>query len=140
MSQILVHELGLTGTYDDGRRRQRILVKDANQHITAVRLHIYKHGSPAGSLYVQLQDASGNKMKDSDAVTIASLSSLSYFHGMVKFSITASLKRNTAYWLELKGSGYSYGANAHVAWVQVGSRLEHELWGWRNAYELKGRS
>ena len=137
--KILVHELGLTGTYDDGRRRQRITVGDKRMDMTAIRLHLYKHLAPAGSLYVQLQDSNGVKIKDSDSVTIASISSLNYFHGMVTFDLEVSLRRNTVYWFELLSSGgYSYAAGAHIAWVQAQNSLEFQLWGWRNALDSKG--
>lgn len=135
---LCVSELGITGTYENGRCRQRFTVGDRNLEIYAIRPHLYKHLAPAGSLYLQLQDENGGKIKDSETIAISAISSASYFHGMVRFLVVASLRKETTYFLELKGSGYTYGAGAHVAWVMFQNKFEFELYERQNVYFGKG--
>lgn len=107
--KILVHELRDT-------LRQKITVGTKALMLHAIRPHIYKHGSPAGSLYLQIQDADGKKIADSAAVTLASISSVNYFHGYVRFLISVPLMAGTSYHVALKSTGYTYGGSAFVGW------------------------
>lgn len=138
MSVLLVHELGITGGYNNGLVRQCFTVGETRMDITAVRFHLYKHLAPAGSVYVQLQDIGGAKIKDSEVITLASISAANYFHGIVRFLLPASLARRTTYCLELKGVGYTYGAGAHIAGVQERDSIGLEVWGWRSSEDMKG--
>lgn len=106
----MVHELGVDSC------AQPWTVGTENQNIAYIRAHIVKWGSPSGSLYLQVQDSAGNKIKDSDAVTIASLPTTngSYFHGMIRFTINIGLRAGNTYKIQLKSSGYTYAATAFI--------------------------
>ena len=113
---LVVHELGLTTNFGGGVARQEITVLDTDLHVGAIRPHLYKHLAPAGSVYLRITDTNGNKIADSDSVTITSLSAENYWHGKVRFLISAALRRRTTYFVELKSTGYTYGGAAHVGW------------------------
>lgn len=85
-------------------------------HITAIRPHLYKHLAPAGSFYIQIQDANGKKIANSNSLTAANISASNYFHGYVRFDINASLFPETQYRIALKSSGYSYSDSAYIGW------------------------
>lgn len=104
---------------------QKFTVGDSPIVVNCFRLHLYKHLAPAGTLYVKLEDANGNLIKLSSAVTISSISSANYFHGFVKFDCPVSLMANTSYYLELTASGYSYSGSAFIGWVQAGALANH---------------
>lgn len=118
--QIVVHEL------DSVAVKQKITVGNTPIQLAHVCAYLFRWLSPAGSVYLQLQDANGKKIADSDSVSIAALGSGNYWHGFRKFDLNASLKENTDYYLELKSSGYTYGALAYVGWC-----ADYE---WRNAF------
>lgn len=113
---LVIHELGLVTSFLDGRVRQEILVHDDDLQIGAIRPHLYKHLAPSGSVYLRITDENGKKIADSDSVTITSISSENYWHGKVRFLISAALRRRTTYYVELKSSGYSYDPAAFVGW------------------------
>lgn len=85
-------------------------------HVTAIRPHIYKHLAPAGSFYIQIQDANGKKIANSNSLTAANISASNYFHGYVRFDVSASLFPETQYRIALKSSGYSYSDSAYIGW------------------------
>lgn len=99
---------------------QKILVGTRPINIVALRPHIYKHLNPAGSLKLQLRDASGTLLKESDAVTIQSITDASgdYFHGYVKFTLEAGLLPETTYRLRLSTTGYSHSESAYIGWCR----------------------
>lgn len=113
---LVVHELGLVTSFLDGRVRQEIRVGDNDLEVGAIRPHLYKHLAPAGSVYLRITDENGGKIADSDSVTITSLSAENYWHGKVRFLISAALRRRTTYFVELKSTGYTYAAGAFVGW------------------------
>lgn len=117
MSHLVVHELGLTGSFGNTELKQLITIGARDLLVFAIRPHLYKHLAPAGTIYLQVQDTNGKKIKDSESVTITDISASNYFHGMVKFEIDVALKKNTQYYVALKsGGGYSYASNAFVGW------------------------
>lgn len=97
---------------------QSITVGASNIKTKYLRPYLYKHGTPAGSLYLEIQDSSGKKIGVSETITIASITTASntYFHGWVRFLATIPLKASTTYKVALKSSGYTYSASAFVGW------------------------
>jgi len=104
--------------------QQKILVGSDDIHMAAVQIHILKYGSPSGSMRVNLLDSTKAKTLATSDVAISSVSG-SYFHGMVKFDLKYSLKKNTNYWIELSSTGgYSYSGSAYFGGV-LGDSLAH---------------
>lgn len=95
---------------------QQEITPTKNISVEAIRPHILKYGNPAGSLIVNLKDTNGKLIKASTAVTIASISASNYFHGMVRFYLSAPLKSGVTYIIELSASGYSYAASDWIGW------------------------
>ena len=94
--------------------RQKFTVGDRPITVYGFRIHLVRYLSPAGVIQLQLQDANGNKIASSTAVTAANISHTgpvgNYWHGYYLFSFNPSLpglKANTSYWLELTSSGYT---------------------------------
>lgn len=81
----------------------------------AIRPHLYIHGSPAGTVNVQLQDDNGLVIAESTPVTITSLKTLTYAHAYYRFFITANLIENITYRIAVVcGGGYSFSESAYV--------------------------
>lgn len=97
---------------------QSITVGSGNIATKYLRPYLYKHGTPAGSLYIEIQDENGEKIGVSETITIASITSASntYFHGWVRFETTIPLKSTETYNVVLKSTGYTYSASAFVGW------------------------
>lgn len=116
-----------------------------NGDIYAIRPHIYVAGNPAGSLYVSLLDVNQKTIATSAAVTIASITSAAYFHGYVRFLVSAQVKKDQYYYVKLHSSGYTLGASfvalckdfdlqkydraTAQAWE---SAYDIEFWGYKN--------
>lgn len=112
---LVVHELGITGAFGNTTLKQAIRpTRDVFAY--AVVLHLYKHLAPAGSLYVQIQDSNGRKIKNSDVPAISTISSANYFHGDVRFLIDFSFRNQVNYFIALKSTGYTYASNAFIGW------------------------
>lgn len=109
-----VFELGLWGA----TVRQRFTSPtDRDVNLYCLRPHLFRWLSPSGSLYLQVQDENGLKIKNTETLAISSIGpGANYFHGNIQFLIDLPLKRATDYWVELKGSGYTYSASAFVGW------------------------
>lgn len=116
MSKLIVHELGITGSFGNTELKQLITVGNRDILAHAIRVHLYKHLAPAGSVYLQIQDTNGKKVKDSEVLANTAISSASYYHGMIKFEIQAALKKNTQYYVVLKSSGYTFSESAWIGW------------------------
>lgn len=84
--------------------------------VEAVRLHLYKHGSPAGSVFVEIQDERGQMIAKSEVLPIESISEALYFHGQIRFFIKAYLQPAVVYRLVLKSEGYSFTESEYVGW------------------------
>lgn len=85
-------------------------------HLYAIRPHLYRHQSPAGSLTLQIQDASGGLIASSDTVAISAIGSGTYWHGDQRFLISADLEPGTIYRVALVSSGYSFSESAYIGW------------------------
>lgn len=113
---------------------QSFTVGSKNAEITAVRPHLVKYGSPAGSFYIEIQDADGQLIATSNALTAAEISSASYFHGHVRFDVTAGLKAGRVIRVALKATGYTFSEATYIAWanrsggVSETEKLDTEFW------------
>ncbi len=78
------------------------------------RLFVY--GSPAGTVKVQLQDANGRVIRESNTVTITDVKTLAYGNKYVRFDIAANLINEQIYRVAIVcGGGYSFSESAYVA-------------------------
>lgn len=143
---LVVFELGVSNPFGTSQVKQLITVGSRDLPLYAIRPHLYKHLAPAGSLYLEVQDANERKIKVSETLAISAIGSGNYWHGYVRFLIDLSLKANTQYYLALRSTGYTYGASAFVGWcndfdstkvprgystpssVGVNAPLDLELW------------
>lgn len=133
--RIAYHELGLDSTSLIFKATRPVFMKH-------VRVHIYKHLAPAGSIVMQLCDRNNVIQLASATVSMSSISSANYFHGLVKFDLQYPLRANTEYYLVMNSSGYSYDPNAFIGWVLADSlqnnngaaaaSLHFELWEEKN--------
>jgi predicted nucleic acid-binding Zn ribbon protein len=84
-----------------------------NYIITHIRPHLYRHQWPSGNLKLQIQDANGEVLAESTAVTIADIGTLDYFHGYVRFDIEFYMKKEVTYRIAVVGSaGYTFDNSA----------------------------
>ncbi len=97
--------------------RTQELTTDGIKQVYAVRPHLYRKASPAGTIKVQIKTMADVLVAESDAVSIASLGSGTYWHGYRRFVVSASLAANTEYKFVVVTSGYTFGESAYVAWV-----------------------
>lgn len=88
-----------------------------NVNLTNVRMHLLKHGAPAGSLKVQILDTNGFLIEESNVVTIASITAATgaYFHGQVRFDISTPLMSGQTYRINLVGVGYTFSETDYIA-------------------------
>lgn len=87
-----------------------------NREIVAVRPHLVKYGNPAGSFYLEIQDQSANPIATSNALTAAEISSASYFHGHVKFDVSATIRLGRTFRVALKSTGYTFSESNYIGW------------------------
>lgn len=108
---LIVHELVTTLT-------QRMTVGDNDVRLGAIRPHILKYGTPAGSLYMEVKNTSGTSLQTSETVTIASITAATntYFHGYIKFLTYITLLKNTSYDFILTPTGYTFAESAYIGW------------------------
>ena len=108
--KLLVHELRSTllAHFQTGRGVRRI---------AAVRPHLVRIGSPAGSVYLEIRDAEDALIATSETRTIAGMGSGGHWHGYATFQITAHLKGNTAYRLVLVSTGYAFNESDYLGWA-----------------------
>lgn len=95
---------------------QRIKVGGRDLQLNAVRPHLYKHRSPAGSLFLEVQDTSGRLIKATETIAISAISAATYYHGVIRFSIDLQLRATASYLLVLKSTGYSFAETGYVGW------------------------
>jgi hypothetical protein len=88
---------------------------EATSNVTAIRVNIYKHNSPSGSLQVQLRH-NNQVIATSEAIAISSVSSAAFSHGLVRFYISAQLQAGQTYELVLVPTGYTFTEPAYVGW------------------------
>ncbi len=88
----------------------------------AIRPHLYIHGAPAGSLKLQVTDANGSLIDQSETLAISALNSgitsLGFAHGFFRFLIDTSLKASTTYGVSLVATGYTFAEAAYVGWCK----------------------
>lgn len=83
--------------------------------VVAFRPHLYIHGSPAGTVRVELQDASGRTIKASADQTITSLKTSTYAHKYYRFDLSCELAESTSYRVAIVcAGGYSFSESAYV--------------------------
>lgn len=93
------------------------VVATSNLNIEAIRPRLLKYGSPAGSLLLNVKDANNKKIVSSETISIASISTADYFHGLVRFYVDVSFKSGSTYIIELASTGYTYNSSHWVGWI-----------------------
>jgi hypothetical protein len=123
-----------------------------NVNMYGVRLHLYRHLLPVGSLFVELRNSNNVLIKTSEVIDIADIPQTEdYFHGYIRFLISHPLREGLEYFLALKSTGYSFSESAFIGWCNdfdlrrvrsnyapnagISAPLGFELW----AYELTKR-
>lgn len=87
------------------------------KQVVAVRPHIYRHGSPVGSVYVEIRDESDAVVATSDTRAMADIGTGAYWHGKARFMISAQLAPSTTYKMVMVASGYSFSESAYLGWA-----------------------
>lgn len=123
MSKLIVSECNPTTVYQTIRA-------DRNMYVVAIRPHIYIHGSPSGTVKVQIQDENGRIVVDTTPQTITGLKTLAYAHKYIEFDINASLVAESLYRIAvICGGGYSFSESAYVGvcadWDNTKTDLEY---------------
>ncbi len=108
--KLVVHELVTS-------LEQHLTVQDKIVQVVAVRPHLYRHNFPTGSLKVEIRDMADALVAESNTVAIADIGSEDFFHGYVRFDVSALLNKDTEYKFKLVHSGgYSFDEAAYCAW------------------------
>lgn len=89
---------------------------DKTSYVEGIRVHLYKHGTPTGSLRLEIRSRNGQRIAVSESIAIADLTEAPYFHGQVLFGIKAHLRASADYHLVLCQEGYSFSEAAYVGW------------------------
>ncbi len=108
--QLLVHEL-------DTSRYQELTTDHKVKQIVTIRPHLYRKGSPAGTVKVQIRTTADVLVAESAARNISSLGTGTYWHGYANFDVSAHLAKATSYRFTVVTAGYTYAAGSYVAWV-----------------------
>jgi len=87
------------------------------KQVYAVRPHMYRHGSPAGSVYVEIRTTADAVVATSDTRAITSIGTGTYWHGKSRFVVSAHLAPNTTYKVVLIASGYTFAEAAYLGWA-----------------------
>lgn len=91
------------------------LTPEKNTQVTVVRPHLYIHNKPAGTLKVQVTTSDGLLIAESTEIDIQEMTTLPYFHGYVRFDVSAHLKGGVEYKvLVTTGGGYSFSESGYV--------------------------
>jgi len=142
---LIVFELGLTGSFGNTQLSQQVRIANRDMQLEAIRPHLYVENTPAGSLFMEVQDANNKTIATSNVVSIGSIDGgATYFHGYIRFDIKVGLRQSALYNVALKHTGYTYNASSFVGWcndfdlkkvtanvpspVGVSSPLDMELW------------
>jgi hypothetical protein len=104
-----------------------------------VRPHLYRKGAPAGSVALQIQDQTGEVVAVSNTRVIADIGAGTYWHGVARFEITASLAPLTTYRFALVPTGYVHSPSAYLAWCNgfALGRYDTELEGFDAPLDLE---
>ncbi len=95
--------------------------------VYAVRLHLCKFLSPAGTFIVTITDASDNVLATSSQTLVEMQAAGSadlaenYYHGHVTFAFTRcpTLRADTNYKIKLSSSGYTYSNTVFLGWCKA---------------------
>jgi hypothetical protein len=97
----------------------QIFIPTSKVHVSYLRPHLYIKNLPAGSLKVQICTEDGTLISQSDPIEISSITDATYFHGYVRFQISAFLQVNSRYLFKVVGvSGYSFSESAFCGVVR----------------------
>lgn len=96
---------------------EQAIIPDTIQQVEAVRIHLYKHNTPAGSLQVLIKDGD-TTIATSQIVNISDISEADFFHGQVTFEINVQLLKSKEYKILLQASGYTFTESAYVGWCR----------------------
>ena len=118
MSWLVVHELGLNsgGNFPQDTLKQSFTVGNSNLNVANISIHIYRHLSPSGSVKLQILDTNSKLIDESTSVTITSIGTGNYWHGLYPFTFDIGLKAKQSYILALTGTGYTFAESDYVAW------------------------
>lgn len=105
--KLIVHELVTT--------LSQTVRCDSTSNVIAVRVKLYKHNSPSGSLQLQIKHNS-QVIATSETIAISSVSGAAYFHGLIRFYISAQLQAGQTYEITLVPTGYTFSEPAYVGW------------------------
>ena len=92
------------------------LTANSNAQIEAIRIHLYKHNSPVGSLSVSIADTNGRVVATSDTVAISSISAVAFYHGYIRFLVSYPIRSGTTFRVYLNASGYTFSDAAYIGW------------------------
>jgi hypothetical protein len=108
------------------------------QNIEAIRLHLYRHRWPSGSLRLALENENG-RFATSEDVAISSIGQENFFHGQVRFFINAQVR--SPFQIVLEPVDYAFSESAYVGWCSdfdfktyhsfprpLQSPLDYEMW------------
>lgn len=105
--KLIVHEITTSVS--------QALTPDRNRQVSVVRPHLYIHNKPVGTLKVQIASSDGTLIAESNLVNIQDITVLPYFHGYVRFDVSAHLKRDVKYVVSVvAGGGYSFSESGYV--------------------------
>lgn len=85
--------------------------------VIAIRPHLYIHGSPSGTVKVQILDSNDRLVIESSTIALNSstLKTLDYAHKYYKFDLNANLSADVSYKIAVVcGGGYSFSESAYV--------------------------
>lgn len=148
MSTLVVNEVPTSGT-----ALQWAFTVDRDTQLKYVRLHLYRHLHPAGTVSLSILNAQSQYIRlngpggslASTAITMDSIPTASpsdYWHGWVRFdAMDLFLKANQSYYFYMTTSGYTLGASflgivcstEHSPYpVTSGMGYDFEAWGYRD--------
>lgn len=110
--------------------KQAITVGERPMMVHAISIYLYRHLAPAGSLYVEIQDSTGKRIKVSETIAISAIGDQTkYFHGFYRFLISVPLKADTTYYVALKATGgYAFSELAYIGWGNA--------WAFKNSFPV----
>jgi hypothetical protein len=95
---------------------QTLTTDHHNKQLVTLRPHLYRHGSPAGTVTLQIQDNAGSVLASSNTRSIASIGTGTYWHGYANFDVSFMLAKSTTYRVAIVASSYTFSPTAYVGW------------------------
>lgn len=96
-----------------------------NEFIQAIRVHLYKHNNPVGSLKLEIRDNNNKVIATSNTVNISEIAG-QFYHGLITFEVSVSLQKESDYRLYLSSTGYSFAESAYIGWCNSYDQLSYE--------------